>query len=376
MWTIQSMSSRMLIITATALFYIISTVSAHMAISNPPAQAGPWSRNPSYDVHAWIGFKGKKFPCGGYPRGPVTTYNAGDVIPVRFWNFNVKDYKSFPPPKDLNQARHGGGACEFSLSFDGGKSWRVIGQYTKTCPDLYYEWPVLIPSNVPSCTNPDLCLFAWSWTAWATNQYYHHCANIVINSNNQDGKLPDLKMTIVNVPQLKQAMDTHAIGDKISTKSTGPNKKELELNINGYFANGGGAGTKGLNLGLIGNNKNPPAEDPEDSSVSAATGYRLGDRGLASSFPSGNMTDPLVQRFRVPNSATETITIDSQLDGETESRVIYWKEVQQAFQNVRYVSIGQNLISFMVDDGFNELQPRRIKFQPGVVLDVTLDTIE
>ncbi|KAG0015823.1 hypothetical protein BGZ80_009615 [Entomortierella chlamydospora] len=225
---------------AAALFYVLSTTSAHMAISNPPAQAGPWSQNPSSDVHAWIGYHGKKFPCGGYPRGPVTTYSAGDVIPVRFWNFQVTDYQTFPPPANIPQARHGGGACEFSLSFDGGKSWSVIGQYTKTCPDLYYEWPVQIPTNVPSCTDPDLCLFAWSWTAYATNQFYHHCANIIINSNSQMGRLPLLNMTVVDVTQLKQEMNTHADGDKKSTESTGPNKTQIQLNTNGFFAYGGG----------------------------------------------------------------------------------------------------------------------------------------
>ncbi|KAG0359531.1 hypothetical protein BGZ54_009921, partial [Gamsiella multidivaricata] len=101
---------------ATTLLSLLDTSSAHIAISNPPAQAGPWSKNPSGAVHAWIGFEGKKFPCGGYKKGPVTKYKAGEIIPVRFWNFNVKNPKVFPPPAGLKQSRHGGGACEFSLS--------------------------------------------------------------------------------------------------------------------------------------------------------------------------------------------------------------------------------------------------------------------
>ena len=50
-----------------ATLSLLSTSSAHMAISNPPAQAGPWSKNPSGAVHAWIGYEGKKFPCGKSP---------------------------------------------------------------------------------------------------------------------------------------------------------------------------------------------------------------------------------------------------------------------------------------------------------------------
>ncbi|KAG0355191.1 hypothetical protein BGZ54_001261, partial [Gamsiella multidivaricata] len=93
------------------LLSLLTPSSAHMAISNPPAQAGPWSSHPSSNVHAWIGYEGKKFPCGGYKKGPVTTYKAGQVIPVRFWNFNIKNPKKFPPPSGLKQSRHGGGAC-------------------------------------------------------------------------------------------------------------------------------------------------------------------------------------------------------------------------------------------------------------------------
>ncbi|KAF9551590.1 hypothetical protein EC957_006483 [Mortierella hygrophila] len=229
---------------------LLSSTSAHIAISNPPGQAGPWSKNPSNNVHAWIGYQGKTFPCGGYKKGPVTTYKAGETIPVRFWNFEIKNYKKFPPPKGLTQSRHGGGACEFSLSYDGGKSWKVIGQYTKTCPDIYYEWPVQIPKNVPSCTDSNKCLFAMSWTAYSTDQYYHHCANIVIKGV-KNGKLPKLDMTIVDVKARHEKMNTHAVGDKKSTKSTGPDRREKTLNTNGYYANGGGAGTHGMDLGLV-----------------------------------------------------------------------------------------------------------------------------
>ncbi|KAG0021082.1 hypothetical protein BGZ81_009097, partial [Podila clonocystis] len=122
-----------------------------------------------------------------------------------------------------------------------GKTWKVIGQYTKTCPDIYYEWPVQIPKNVPSCTDSNKCLFAFSWTAYATDQYYHHCANILIEGV-KGGKLPQLDMTIVDVSARHQKMNTHAKGDNKDTKSTGPDRREQQLNTNGYFAYGGHRG--------------------------------------------------------------------------------------------------------------------------------------
>ncbi|OAQ35311.1 hypothetical protein K457DRAFT_898467 [Linnemannia elongata AG-77] len=239
------------LVATTTLFSFLSTTSAHIAMSNPPGQAGPWSNDPRNDVHAWIGYNKKTFPCGGYKKGPVSTYKAGEVIPVRFWNFGVEDYKSFPPRKGISQSRHGGGACEFSLSYDAGKTWNVIGQYTKTCPDIYYEWPVLIPKNVPSCTDSNKCLFSFSWTAYSTEQFYHHCANVIIHGDDKKGILPELEMTVADVKQKGQKMDIHAVGDGKSTTSSGPDRREKQLNLGGYFACGGPAGKHGLDLGLV-----------------------------------------------------------------------------------------------------------------------------
>ncbi|KAI1314649.1 hypothetical protein EDD11_001902 [Mortierella claussenii] len=222
-----------------------------MAMSNPPGQAGPWTKDPRNTVHAWIGFQGKPFPCGGYKKGPVTTYKAGQVIPVRFWTFGM-DYKVFPPKSGISPARHGGGACEFSLSYDGGKTWKVIGQYTESCPDIYYTWPVQIPPNVPSCTNSDKCLFAMSWTAYATNQFYHHCANILITDGASNGKLPKLDMTVVDVKARGQKQDTHAVGDRLRGKGRGPKSADRQRSTNGFYKYGGGAEkTHGINLGLV-----------------------------------------------------------------------------------------------------------------------------
>lgn len=171
---------------------------------------------------------------GGYKKGPVTKLKAGQLVDVTFWNYSMKP-NEYPPKrakKDeaVKQARHGGGACEFSLSDDAGKTWKVIGQYTETCPDVYFKWPVLIPDNVPSCTDSDKCLFAFSWTGYNIEQFYHHCANVQIKGK-MDGKLPPLKMKVSDDC-------TSALGDGKNTKSKGPNPNEVKLNKAGYFANG------------------------------------------------------------------------------------------------------------------------------------------
>ncbi|KAF9577500.1 hypothetical protein BGW38_007249 [Lunasporangiospora selenospora] len=75
-------------------------------------------------------------------------------------------------------------------------------------------------------------------------------------------------MTVVNVLQLGQRLDTHAVGDKIAAKSVGPILTELDLNTNGFFAYGGS-----IDLGLIVDNTNKaPPPDPEEPITNEA-GY-------------------------------------------------------------------------------------------------------
>ncbi|KAF9970257.1 hypothetical protein BGZ73_007068, partial [Actinomortierella ambigua] len=94
------MLSKTLFIVASALVSLValpSQTSAHMGISYPRAQGGPWTSQHAKGVHAWIGYKGKKYPCGGYPKGPVTKLKAGQRIDVEFWNYDRDSWTRFPP---------------------------------------------------------------------------------------------------------------------------------------------------------------------------------------------------------------------------------------------------------------------------------------
>ncbi|KAG0212840.1 dodecenoyl-CoA isomerase [Mortierella sp. GBA30] len=167
-----------------------------MAMLRPPPRGGFTTKQFNWRIHEYIGYKGFKYPCGGYPMGPNTDLEAGQIIPVRFWTTEMADTDHLPK-KSIKQARHGGGMCEFSLSYDGGMTFHVIATYTKTCPDAVYEWPVRIPDNVPSCNKPGKCLFAWSWTAALIAQYYHNCADVTITGK-EDGMLPKKTIQIYN----------------------------------------------------------------------------------------------------------------------------------------------------------------------------------
>ncbi|KAF9181409.1 hypothetical protein BGZ51_005438, partial [Haplosporangium sp. Z 767] len=45
---------------------------AHMAMLYPIPRGGYGTKQFDWRIHVFVGYKGFKFPCGGYPRGPNT----------------------------------------------------------------------------------------------------------------------------------------------------------------------------------------------------------------------------------------------------------------------------------------------------------------
>lgn len=88
-----------------------------------------------------------------------------------------------------------------------------------------------------------LLLFPW----YSFQQFYHHCANVIIDGK-ANGRLPELDMTVVDIGKKR---NVSAKGDNKVKKSTGPDAKEKRQNTNGFYAFGGGAGKKGIDLGLV-----------------------------------------------------------------------------------------------------------------------------
>ncbi|KAF9209934.1 hypothetical protein BGZ49_009860 [Haplosporangium sp. Z 27] len=221
-----------------------STVMAHMALLYPTPR-GDERDKAQWDgeIHTFIGYNSKRtFPCNGYNKpGPVTHLEAGQVVPMRFWGPALKENyinklpsKPSKGGKQLNQARHGGGLCQVSLSYDGGKTYHLIGEYSESCPDFYYEWPIMIPKNAPSCNTPGKCLFVWSWTAYNVPQYYVNCADVTIKGKS-GGKLNPTSIQVVDFKGRKQHVTDKgdAAGDKMGN---GPIKSQIAQNLKGVYS--------------------------------------------------------------------------------------------------------------------------------------------
>jgi hypothetical protein len=80
---------------------------------DPSGAAGPADYNLNAPMASTAMCKGKP------PGAPQATFHAGEVIPVTF----------------KGSARHGGGLCQFALSYDDDHSFHVIQSIKGACPD-------------------------------------------------------------------------------------------------------------------------------------------------------------------------------------------------------------------------------------------------
>ncbi|KAI8597399.1 hypothetical protein EDD21DRAFT_447050 [Dissophora ornata] len=220
----------------------LQSADAHISMIYPLPRGHPFNPNtgfvdydcrdaPLYDGCG--GGVGKTFPCGGYPpdKKVVQTFNAGQIINVRFGNAQYGSSGQPALTSTSNQARHAGGLCEFSLSYDQGKTFGVFARYHGSCPDMFYDWPIKLPENLPPCES---CILGWSWiNAAATKaEFYMGCADIEItNSSSNKGlpaEIPNMPLRIANIPGHPYY---HIAGDEFGNlKSNGPDPEEVEAN--------------------------------------------------------------------------------------------------------------------------------------------------
>ncbi|KAF9291050.1 Vacuolar protein 8 [Mortierella alpina] len=81
---------------------------------------------------------------------------------------------------------------------------------------------------------------------------------------------------------------------------------------------------------------------------------------------------PQAFRLSVAVGATPVsdVYIEPRCDPKTNKHIVLWKDIQRVFADAKYVLDGEKVVSFMVDDDFNDIVPARILYHPGVVLKV------
>ena len=123
---------------------------------------------------------GANFPCKGYlsdlstpAGGSSKTYTAGQ--PVSFKTEGL-------------EAAHNGGSCQVSLSYDQGKTWKVIKSFIGNCVrsaggnvfDKNQEYSFTIPAEAKAGD----AIWAWTWFNQTGNrEMYMNCAHITITGS-------------------------------------------------------------------------------------------------------------------------------------------------------------------------------------------------
>lgn len=81
-------------------------------------------------------------------------------------------------------AFHGGGSCQFSLSYDQGSTFKVIKSYIGNCPSTNGDssYDITVPNDAPSGE----AVFAWSWFNKIGNrEMYMNCAIVNIGGSSK-----------------------------------------------------------------------------------------------------------------------------------------------------------------------------------------------
>ncbi|KAJ2555398.1 hypothetical protein EV175_002273 [Coemansia sp. RSA 1933] len=124
---------------------------------------------------------------------PAATWTAGESVTVKF---------------DSNSDILSGGDMEFSMSYDGGKTFAVIYQVLRyaflngkpsgeTSKAQVLEYTFTLPKDLP---NSDSAIFAWTWLpASGDREFFMNCADVSITGSTSKSYTAKAA-TIVNYP--------------------------------------------------------------------------------------------------------------------------------------------------------------------------------
>ncbi|KAJ2555400.1 hypothetical protein EV175_002275 [Coemansia sp. RSA 1933] len=162
------------------LIALAATATAHMALLSPcprysskgTCPALPSGQQLDYSITSPIPDNGVLCKSNvPYPT-PCATWTAGQSITVTF----------------QGSAIHGGGHCQWSISYDNGNTFVVLYEVLTDCftgntagTNDGYPYTFNLPSDLPSSSK---AVFAWSWVnAVGNREFYMNCADVVIKGS-------------------------------------------------------------------------------------------------------------------------------------------------------------------------------------------------
>ncbi|KAI8321090.1 hypothetical protein GQ54DRAFT_250612, partial [Martensiomyces pterosporus] len=171
---------------------LAASAMAHMDMISPCPRYSPQGENcPAVPAGQSLDYS-MSSPLGASE--PLCKHTTPFATPSATWSAGQSVTVKFAP----GGAPHGGGHCQFSLSYDGGKTFVVVHEELEHCffngaADVR-QYTFNLPSNLPSS---DKAVFAWTWVnAVGNREFYMNCADVAIKgtSSSYTGK----EVTIAN----------------------------------------------------------------------------------------------------------------------------------------------------------------------------------
>jgi hypothetical protein len=182
-------------------------------------------------------------PCQNKPaNAPVQTLRAGSSIQTTL----------------EGGATHGGGHCQFALSYDQ-RTWVVLKTVVNSCLVDGLSYSVPLPSSAPSSNH---AVYAWTWINRIGNrEYYWNCADVKIEGGG--GKLSGPELLVVDlpghtvVPEFGNGPDTVGIKLLDARKTISVSGGQIDNGSTGTAPPGSPSGTPGTS-----GNDPPPGDTP------------------------------------------------------------------------------------------------------------------
>ncbi|TWU72419.1 hypothetical protein ED733_002696 [Metarhizium rileyi] len=167
--------------TAYVALAVASLAAAHMEMKSPPplrSKFNKFTKNQDYDMTSPLSPSGSNFPC----RGHLTALGTPEGQPVADWVAGQPQSMTI-----TGGAFHGGGSCQASLSYDNGKTWKVIHSWIGSCPAN--NGPSSFEFTLPADAAAGEAVFAWTWFNKVGNrEMYMNCAVVNIKASGNKKK--------------------------------------------------------------------------------------------------------------------------------------------------------------------------------------------
>jgi LysM repeat protein len=180
--------------TLIAFAAFASSTLAHMDMQEPAPFRSKFNTNvPSekvdFDMVAPLAADGSDFPCKGF----IPDFDQSpDGNPTATWASGSKQQVTI-----VGGAEHGGGSCQLSLSFDKGKTFRVVKSFEGGCP---VQDSQILDFTVPDDTKSGKAVFAWTWFNQIGNrEMYMNCAAVEITGSGTSDLEDRPEMFVANI---------------------------------------------------------------------------------------------------------------------------------------------------------------------------------